>query len=129
MECALESHDFTAARVERGEFHRILVGFGPRVAKEQLIVVFAADGTQLLGQLLLACYNDRVGIESELVELVCHRLDVIGIGVADRYYGMTAVHVQIARSLVVPHPRAFALCYGNVVYGVNVEHFHSLIPP
>ena len=65
--------------------------------------------------------DDRVGIESYLVELLRHFLDIVRMGVADADHGMSAIEVQVLLPHLIPHFTAFALDDVHVEERIYVE--------
>ena len=106
---------------ERGEFQTVLVGFGARVDKKQLVVVVTADASQSVGQLLLERVDDRVGVETQARSLLCQALDIVRMAVADADDSVAAVQVEILLALVVPHLASLALDNVDIEEGINVE--------
>jgi hypothetical protein len=64
---------------------------------------------------------DGIGIESHLVQLLGYPLHISGVGMADADHRVTAIHVQILLSFVIPHVRALGFYDGDVIDRVNVE--------
>ena len=48
-----KSYYFFSAGVKRRQFERILVGFGARIAEKKVVVVFAGESAQRIGEFLL----------------------------------------------------------------------------
>ena len=103
MEGLLARKHSGIARLKRSQLQGILVGLGTRVDKKQLVVVVATDLSQSLSQLHLQLVDDRVGVESYLVQLLRHLLYIVGVGVTDRDHSVSAVEVEILLSVLVPH--------------------------
>ena len=122
MERLLARQDACGLRIlERCQLQRILVGLGTAVNQEQLVVLITANLTQTLGQLLLQLVNHRVAVESYLLQLLRHLLDVVRMRVAYADHGMTAIEVQIFLSLVIPNLTALALHDVHVEEWIYVE--------
>ena len=102
-------------RLEGCQFQGVLIGLGTAVDQEQLVVVVATDFAQSFGQFHLQLVDHRVGVESDLTELLRHFLLIVGMGVPDADHSVAAIEVKILLTLVVPHLTTFAL------YDVHVE--------
>ena len=110
---------------EGSELHRIFVGLGSRIAQEKLVIPLAGQFAQLRGQLALLIDDDRIGIETDMLQLVDHFFHVVRMGMADRDDGMSAVHIEITGSLVVPHVRALGPDDIDIPQRVNFEQIHN----
>ena len=121
MECFRKSHDLLPAIVKGSQLQGILIGLSSRIAKEELIVFPAGDLSQFGGQLLLEGDADGIGIEPYFIQLVGEAADVVRMGMADGYYCMTTVQVQVLLTLLVPYVRAFGFYNGDVIDGIDVE--------
>ena len=69
--------------------------------------------------------DDRIGIETDMLQLVDHFFHVVRMGMADRDDGMSAVHIEITGSLVVPHVRALGPDDIDIPQRVNFEQIHN----
>ena len=87
--------------MERGELQGVFVGLGARVAEEEPVVVISRDAAQPVGEFDLQRVLHRVGVEAQPADLLRDGLDVVGLCVADRDDGMTAVEVEVFGTLLV----------------------------
>ena len=117
MESSAKGEDLGSARMEGSQFEGVLVGFGPAVAEEKMILGIAADLSQFLGQGVLEAILDRVGIEAQLGNLLGDGLYIMRMAVANTDDGVSAIKVQVLLTLSVPQFGA------TTAYGLNVPPF------
>lgn len=77
--------------------------------------------SETCGKCLLERILDRVGVESKLVQLVCHSLDIVGMAVSYAYDCMASVEVKVFLSLVVPYFTAETFVDSDIKEWVNIE--------
>src|SRR5437899_1329881 len=126
MKTFRKSDDLFFAVVKRSKFQGILICLGTTVAQKKLVIFLSTYVTELISKLLLQWNFYRVGVKSNLVQLVFDTLHPMRMCMTYRNDRMTAVHVEVACALIVPHIRTFAFYNGNVVDWVNVKQFHFL---
>ena len=97
--------------MEGRQLEGVLVGLGPAVAQEQVIVRVLADAAQLFGQCVLQAVLDGIGIEAQLGNLIGDGLYIMRMAMADTDDGMPAIEVQILLTLGIPQ-RGTTPAYG-----------------
>ena len=70
---------------------------------------------------MLQLIDNRVAVESYLLQLLGHFLNVMGMGMAYRDDGMTTIEVQVFLALIIPHPTALALDDVDVEERIYIE--------
>ena len=118
---ASKRHHAGFAGVEGGQLQRILIGLSPRVAQKQRVILVARYLTQLVGQLRLNRNLHRVGVETDVLQLLRQALYVVRVAMADRNNGVAAVEIQVFLALVVPQLRAERPYGRDVDERINVE--------
>ena len=108
VECLGKGQHLRAAGVERGQFQGVLIRLRSRVAEEEAVIVIARCAAQLFGQRGLERVFDRVGIEPQPCGLLGDCPYVVGLGMADRDDGMSAVEVEVFGACRVVDQAAFA---------------------
>ena len=103
-----------ATIVEGCQLQSIFIGFCATVDEEQGIVFVPGNLAQTLSNLLLQTVDDRVGIESQRVQLLGHHLHVVRMAVANGNHGMATIQIQVLRTLIVPYVAPFSLDDVNV---------------
>src|SRR6476620_2537506 len=68
----------------------------------------------------------RVGIKSDLVQLVFNTLYPMRVCMPDGDHRVAAIHIEVACASIVPNVRTFAFYNGNVIERINVKQFHFL---
>lgn len=127
MERAFHRNHLLLAIEERSQFQCVFIRLGSRVTQEQLVIAFARQAAEFFGQLLLLRNDYGIGIKSDIFQLIGHHLHIMRMGVADRDHGVTAVHIEVFRPLVVPHVGAFGPHNVDIVQGIYIKHFHSTL--
>ena len=107
MESAPERDDPVFAGVERGQFQRVLIGLGSRVAEEQGIFRIARQFPDLLRKLLLERFADTVRIKAQLAKLLSDSLDIPRMAMPHGDDGMAPIKFKVLSPLVVPNSGAF----------------------
>ncbi len=74
-----KSNEFLPARHERGQLDGILIGFGTRIAQKQLVRRVPAHFPQLAGQLFLQGISYRIGVKTDLLQLVINPGHIMGV--------------------------------------------------
>ena len=110
--------------MERRQFQGVFVRLGSRIAQEKLVIPLAGKFAQLISQLALLVDNYRIRIESDMLQLVYDRIHIVRMRVPDRNYGMSAVHIQITGSFIVPDVRALGAYDIDIPQGVHFEQIH-----
>jgi len=116
-----EGQHFGAARLERRQLECVFVGLGARIAEEKAVVAVTRCAAKFFGQRGLKRVFDRIGVESQPGGLLRDRLHVVGLGVADRDDGVSAVKVEVLGACGVVDEAAFAAHRLDGVEGVYVE--------
>ena len=49
----------------------------------------------------------------------------VWVAVANAYYGMAAVHIQILYALTIPYIAAQGAVYGNIIERIYIKKFHN----
>jgi hypothetical protein len=88
-----EGDYFFSIGVKAGEFQRILIGFGAAVAKEELVIQFAADGSQFFCQCFLQGNVYGVRVKGDLMQLLLDSFDPHGVTMTDADDGMSTVQI------------------------------------
>ena len=100
---------------EGSQLQGILVCLGTRVDEEELIIFITAYLAQTLSEFHLQLVDDRVGIETQVVQLVGEHLHIVRMAMTDADNGMPAIEVEIFLTFVVPYLAALSF------YNINIE--------
>ena len=80
------------------------------------MIIFITDYLeQTLSEFHLQIVDDRVGIETQVVQLVGEHLHIVRMGMGDADNGMAAIEVEVFLTLVVPYLAALTF------YNINIE--------
>ena len=109
---------------EGSQLQGILVCFGTRVDEEELIIFITAYLAQTLSEFHLQLVDDRIGIETQVVQLVGEHLHIVRMAMTDADNGMTAIKVEIFLPLVVPYLAALSFYNINIEKRIYVVKFH-----
>ena len=109
---------------EGSQLQGILVCFGTRVDEEELIIFITAYLAQTLSEFHLQLVDDRVGIETQVVQLIGEHLHIVRMAMTDADNGMTAIEVEVFLTLVVPYLAALSFYNINIEKRIYVVKFH-----
>ena len=112
------------AVISIGHCHPHYVEMLTRVDEEELIIFITASLAQTLSEFHLQLVDDRVGIETQIVQLVGEHLYIVRMAMADADNGMTAIKVEIFLTLVVPYLAALTFYNINIEKRIYVVKFH-----
>ena len=89
-----------------------------------MIIFITTYLAQTLSEFHLQLVDDRVGIETQVVQLVGEHLNIVRMAMTDADNGMTAIKVEIFLTLFVPYLAALSFYNINIEKRIYVVKFH-----